>query len=262
MQRAPSKIGRKYGWKPDLPHFGLKFEKPAGVVLQKSMDRRPQFPAVYDQEDLGSCTANALAGVIEFDLMRQKLPVFTPSRLFIYYQERVEENSVASDSGATLHDGVQAVATWGVPPETVWPYDTVKFATLPSNAAYEQALKFKAVSYMSINQSLNDMKACLVSGYGFVFGFTVYESFESAGVASTGVVPMPENGEQTLGGHAVVCVGYNDGPKVVNGIPAQHFVVRNSWGSAWGVQGYAFFPYAYLTNGSLCDDLWKVTAIA
>ena len=97
------------------------------------------------------------------------------------------------------------------------------------------------------------MKGCLASGYPFIFGFTVYESFESAQVAQTGHVPLPQEGEQVLGGHAVCAVGYDDAN--------QWFIARNSWGTGWGMQGYFTLPYTYLTSRSLSSDFWTVRVV-
>jgi C1A family cysteine protease len=94
------------------------------------------------------------------------------------------------------------------------------------------------------------MRSCLAEGFPFVFGFTVYASFESAKVANTGVVPMPVLAEKVLGGHAVLAVGYNDKQK--------RFLVRNSWGTGWGMSGYFTIPYAYLTDSNLADDMWTI----
>jgi C1A family cysteine protease len=168
------------------------------------VDLRPQCPPVYDQGQLGSCTGNAIAGAVEFERMRQNLAVFTPSRLFIYYGERVIEGTVSSDSGAEIRDGIKVVATAGVPPETDWPYDISRFADQPPQLAYADAKDDVATQYQRVMQSLAQMKGCLASGLPFVFGFTVYESFESPAVASTGQAPMPGSNESVLGGHAVM----------------------------------------------------------
>ena len=163
--------------------------RPAAIagVSPASVDLRPQCPPVYDQGQLGSCTANAIAAAIQFERMKQQLAqIFTPSRLFIYYNERVIEHTVASDSGAQIRDGIKTVAQQGDCPETEWPYVITKFKTKPTQSCYADALKYKAVSYQRLTPALAQLKGCLASGYPFVFGFTVYESFESPQTAKTG----------------------------------------------------------------------------
>jgi C1A family cysteine protease len=179
---------------------------------------------------------------------------FVPSRLFIYYNERVIEGTVDSDSGAQLRDGVKAVAKLGICPETDWPYDISKFTQKPPAKAFTDARRDLARNYLRIPQVLSQMKGCLAAGYPFVFGFTVYQSFESAAVAKSGKVPMPRANEQVLGGHAVCAVGYDDAQ--------QSFIVRNSWGPRWGKQGYCFMPYTYLSDPQLASDFWTLRKVA
>ena len=219
------------------------------------MDLRPQCPPIYDQGQLGSCTANAIAGALQFDEIKEKQPqVFTPSRLFIYYNERVIEHTVNTDSGAQIRDGIKTIAAQGDCPENLWPYHITEFAVKPPQKCYDQALKFKAIQYQRLTQITNQMKGCLASGYPFVFGFTVYESFESPQVAKTGHAPMPAPSEKVIGGHAVVAVGYNDSQS--------WFIVRNSWGPSWGMNGYFTLPYTYLLDNNLSNDFWTIRVVS
>ena len=247
-----------FGWVPDIPdHRDFMYAAPIVnmAALPASMDLRPDCPKeVYDQGQLGSCTANAIAGALEFDQIKQAIPTFTPSRLFIYYNERVMEHTVGADSGAQIRDGIKTVGKIGACPETDWPYDIAKFTERPLAAAFKDAPLGKALQYQRVPQVLNQMKGCLASGYPFVFGFTVYESFESDQVAKTGVAPMPAANEQVLGGHAVLAVGYDDS--------SQRFIMRNSWGPGWGTGGYFTLPYAYLTDANLADDFWTIRMVA
>lgn len=248
----------RFGWVPDVPdQRDHLYAAPVALrgALPTKVDLRSKCPPVYDQGQLGSCTGNAIAAALQFDRMKQKLkPAFAPSRLFIYYNERVMEGSVQSDSGAMIRDGIKSVAKQGDCPEKLWPYDIAKFAVKPSAAAYKEALKYKAVSYQRVVRSLSQFKACLASGFPFVFGFTVYESFESDAVAQSGDAPMPGHKEKSLGGHAVLAVGYDDA--------TQRFLVRNSWGKSWGQGGYFTLPYTYLTEPNLSDDFWTVRIVA
>ena len=254
---TPRKI-QKYGWVPDLPDArDHLYAAPPQYLsdLPAQVDLRGQCPKeVYDQGQLGSCTANAIAGGFEFDLLKQQAQDFMPSRLFIYYNERVIENTVDSDSGAMIRDGIKSVSKQGVCPETDWPYDISKFTNKPSDQCYQEALQHRVTSYQRIPRVLNQFKGCLAHGFPFVFGFRVYESFESDEVAKTGVVPMPAANEQALGGHAVLAVGYDD--------EQQRFIVRNSWGVGWGMSGYFTLPYAYLMDRGLASDFWAVLQVA
>jgi len=243
----------RYGWHPDLPDArDHLYSAPLRRALPPSVDLRPNCPPVYDQGQLGSCTANAIAGAIEFDRMKEKLPDFVPSRLFIYYNERVMEGTVGEDAGAEIRDGIKSVAKIGAPPESDWPYDIAKFAVKPPSKAYTDAKLDRALHYQRLVNYLQQLQGCLASGYGFVFGFTVYESFESQTVAQTGVMPMPKPSEKKLGGHAVMAVGYDDASRVM--------IVRNSWGTGWGKAGYFTMPYEYIISPN-CSDFWTISSV-
>lgn len=246
---------KKYTWNPDLPdQRDYQFTASITGSLPTSTDLRKAMPPIYDQGNLGSCTANSVAGAAEFLLKKEKKSDFMPSRLFIYYNERMIEGTINQDSGAALRDGVKVLNKYGVCDELIWPYKISKFKNKPTNTCYTKALLNEAVSYSRITNSVNDMKSCLAQGYPFMFGFTVYDSFESAAVAKTGIVPMPSKTEKVLGGHAVLAVGYDDSK--------QWFIVRNSWGSGWGDKGYFYMPYQYISNSNLVDDRWVVTVLS
>jgi C1A family cysteine protease len=255
--RRPSQHGG-YGWNRDLPD-ARDFFYAAPLVrfpqgLPPSVDLRSQCPPVYDQGQLGSCTGNGIAGAIEFDQRKQGTNAFTPSRLFIYYNERVMENTVSQDSGAQVRDGIKSVGILGAPPETDWPYDIAKFAQKPPANAYADAKKDLVTSYSRVVQNLAQMQGCLAEGYPFVFGFTVYDSFESQQMAQTGIMTMPAPGEKVVGGHCVVAVGYDDSQRM--------FIIRNSWGTDWGLRGYFMMPYEYMLNPQLASDFWTIRSVA
>jgi C1A family cysteine protease len=257
MARPRKLTIKRFGWVPDLPDqrdFAFRVPRRTAVALPPAVDLRPQMPAVYDQGALGSCTSNAIGGAFEFELLKQKEPDFVPSRLFIYYNERVIERTVDTDSGAQLRDGMKTLANQGVCPEPMWPYVISQFAAKPTPECYAEAKKHLGVTYMRVEQDVAQMRGCVADGYPFIFGFTVYESFESAAVARTGKVPMPQADERTLGGHAMCVVGYDN--------PKKLFIVRNSWGEGWGKKGYGTMPYAYFTNTDLSADFWTLRAVS
>jgi C1A family cysteine protease len=242
----------QFGWIPDLPdHRDHMFSAVYRAIpkLPASVDLRATCSPVEDQKALGSCTANALVGALEFLERKDGVPFTDLSRLFVYYNERVIEHTVSSDSGAMLRDGIKTLTKQGVCSEKKWPYVLTKFKNKPTKACYAEARTHLITSYQRI-QTLVDMCSCLAAGYPFVFGFTVYASFESSQVDKTGVVPMPATGEAVLGGHAVVAVGYNDSD--------QRLLARNSWGPSWGQKGYFTIPYNYLTSPQLAGDMWTI----
>ena len=245
---------KRYGWIPDIPdQRDFRFATPA-VALPTKVDLRRSCPPVYDQGQLGSCTANAIAAAHQFEQIRQGAQAaFVPSRLFIYYNERVIEKTVNQDSGAMIRDGIKSVVKQGVCSEKIWPYVIGRFTKKPSTKCYKAAMANQIVSYQRVTQTENQTKGCLAAGLPFVFGFSVYESFESAAVAKSGKVPMPKKKETMLGGHAVMAVGYDDAKK--------SFIVRNSWGPTWGQQGYFLMPYAYLLSSDLASDLWTIKMV-
>ena len=142
----------------------------------------------------------------------------------------------------------------GAPAEKLWPYKIAKFAKKPTQAAYRSAKAHQALSYERLdNSSLTALKSCLALGYPFAFGFTCYDYFESNQIAKDGILKMPGAEENVVGGHAVVCVGYDDALSMV--------IVRNSWAEDWGVKGYFYMPYAYITNKDLADDFWVIRQV-
>lgn len=243
------KIKRSYGWVPDIPDqrdYLYRAIRPV-VKLPKEVDLREHCSMVEDQSRLGSCTAQALAGNLEF-LDNIIDHIYTDvSRLFIYYNERVLIDTVEYDSGAMLRDGIKTLKNDGACEESTWPYIIERFAKKPPRRCYEKARAHRIVSYHRI-ETLREMLICLAEGFPFVFGFTVYESFETERVARTGVVNMPKKKESAIGGHAVMAVGYNQRKK--------RFLARNSWGKRWGMGGYFTMPFEYME--SLADDFWTI----
>jgi C1A family cysteine protease len=246
-----------HGWIPDLPdHRDFFYSAPTKLLraLPERIDLRADCPPVYHQHRLNSCTANAIAAAIQFDKMKQKHPeILRPSRLFIYYNERVIERSIQSDSGAQIRNGIKSVAKRGVCHERLWPYHITRFRKKPGRRCYAEAARHPALSYHRVRRTLPDLKACLASGYPFIFGFTVYDSLHSKNVARTGRASMPLRHDKVRAGHAVLAVGYEE--------KQRRFIVRNSWGRRWGMEGYFTLPYDYLTNHHLSEDFWTIRVV-
>jgi C1A family cysteine protease len=246
-----SKTGRHYFSKIDkedttkLNYLSISKKE----SLPSSVDLRNKFKEITDQGQLGACTAFALSGIIGYTCQN-----ITPSELFIYYNERSIRNTVNTDSGAYLSDGIKSLINHGVCQENLWPYNINKFKVKPTVNCYQQAANNKALSVKNIRNTLDEMKNCLASGLPFVVAIPVFTSFESQSVARTGIVPMPSSKEKLLGYHAISCVGYDDTKK--------WWIMRNSWGK-WGDKGYFYLPYEYLTKDYVSDnisgsDLWVI----
>lgn len=248
---------RSFGWIPDVPDQRDKLYSISKVtVAAKNVDFRTEkvVPPIMDQGNLGSCVGNGWAYEIGFNMLNKQakkvdLTNLPFSRLFIYYNARAIEGTASYDSGAYIRDGIKTIAKEGVCAEKRWPYVISKYKNKPTATAYKEALNFKSVTYMRVdNSSKSAIQDALNNGYPIVHGFTVYDSFMSAEVERTGVVPMPKKTESVQGGHCTVIVGYD--------VKTDRYICANSWSSSWGQKGYYTIPAAYLTNTSLADDFW------
>lgn len=246
----------KFGWSKDsldVRDKKLIASITAPVTLPTQADLRPGMPPVYDQGQLGSCTANAIAAAVDFERKKQGLDFITPSRLFIYYNERYMEGTVASDAGAQIRDGIKSVVSPGVCPESLWPYVETQFATPPPTAAFSNAVQFEVVQYSLVTQAAYYLRHCIgILGRPIVLGISVFDSIQSQTVATSGILPDPTSTDTPIGGHAICAVGYDDSKKM--------FLMRNSWGPDWGLGGYFWISYNYLLNNQLCSDLWAILA--
>lgn len=253
VRRDPN---RRLGWIPDRPdHRDLKYSAVMPkIALPESVDLSPGMPEVWNQGDLGSCTAQSIAGAIAYARIKQKeTPEFTPSRLFIYFNERAIEGTINEDAGAYIRTGIKVTNKIGFCDEELWPYNVDKFKVAPITKAYKNADLYKVASYYRMDGTkLDHIRTCLAAGFPFVFGFTVYDNMVEADT-NGGIIPMPKADSRDEGGHAVCAVGYNDKTKLIK--------FRNSWGTDVGDKGYYYIPYEYITNPNLSDDFWTIRLV-
>jgi C1A family cysteine protease len=213
------------------------------------------MPPVYNQGHLNACSANAIAGALWWDVKREHGRGPSPSRLFIYYNERAREGVVSTNAMVSLRDGYKTVARTGVCAEHRWPYDVRRYRRRPPAVCYDEAQVHRAIHYERLQQTLRHMHACLAEGCPFTVGLGVHQTFKSALVKRTGVVSLPDTGrDRFLGGHAMLVVGYVD--------DSRHFIVRNSYGPDWGDRGYGYVPYRYLLDPDLAWDLWTARRVS
>jgi C1A family cysteine protease len=258
IQPTIERVKYIYNWKRpasrSFEHSNVRqFKLHPHLSSVKKFSLVDKCPAIYDQGQLGSCVSNGVACLYEFDQMKQGIDVFTPARLFIYYDTRVMEGTVDEDAGSSVIDAIQSVHETGVCDEKMWPYDIKKFKNKPTSDCYIFADNHRTNTYNSVKQSLDQIKQSILNGYPIAFGFTVYQSFESDDVAKTGNMTMPTPDDVVLGGHCVAAVGFDDDRQVI--------ICRNSWGSDWGDKGYFYMPYEYITNEDLASDFWIINSV-
>lgn len=219
--------------------------------LPPRVDLSALCPPIVNQGELGSCVANSTASAFRFALKKQRRRDFQPSRLFIYYNARLIGGTEGEDSGTYIRDGFKTIGKDGVCVESSWKYDIVKFAEKPPARTYKSAERHQAIEYKAVEQNLASLKGCIADGFPFVFGFSVYASFERVG--KDGIMPYPQYAEQYLGGHAVYSCGYNDA--------TERFKIGNSWGVRFGDKGYFYMPYSFITNRRMASDFWAIRLV-
>ena len=257
------RLGQKESVKAMLTKVGIA--EPAKLSIPPSVDLRAWCAPIENQGALGSCTANAGVGLMEYYERRAFGRHIDASRLFLYKATR---NLLhwTGDRGAFLRSTMAAMVLFGVPPEEYWPYVIADFDKEPSSFCYAFAQDYQAIQYFRLDPPatpkdllLKRTKSFLAAGLPSMFGFTVFSSISQAG--DDGNIPYPCQGERILGGHAVVAVGFNDEIKIQNttcGVETTGaLLIRNSWGTGWGNRGYGWVPYEYILRG-LAIDWWSL----
>lgn len=245
----------KYGWKRDIPDVrDFKFSvSHKAILFPQSLDNRSTDWGIYDQGNLGSCTANSSLSAYRNVLIKEGHGDFDGSRLAQYYWSRALEHTTKSDAGAEIRDAVKVLAQTGTAPEKDWPYLISKFAKAPTAKTKKDAKAHVALQYQSVALTQNDICGALFQNGNVIIGISVYESFESDVVARTGMIPLPSSKEQLLGGHAIELLGYD--------LSKGWAIGKNSWGSGWGDKGYFYIPFSYITNPNLGGDYWTLSVV-
>ncbi|MBS0656883.1 MAG: hypothetical protein JSR82_01390 [Verrucomicrobia bacterium] len=244
------------GYKPMQPRPGSRTYEPGTKVrsasaLPPKVDLRGHLTPVEDQGPLSSCTANAVAASYEYWVKRWTSRDFDVSRLFIYYNARWRNNEQDKDAGSVIQLAMEGLQNFGSCAEATWPYQKALVLKKPNAASYEEGARNLVHDTRQVPMDLTAWKQCLAEGNPIVFGSLLFDSFDQA-TQRGGVVPMPTPGEvgrTDHGAHAMCAVGYSDSEGV--------FIVRNSWGTSWGDQGYCYIPYNYLMNEKFnLGDSW------
>lgn len=251
---------RRYGWKRDHPdHRDRLFGVAAHIMqaLPRQVDLRVKCPDPYNQLDTQTCTGQATKLAIHFDRGVENPGVdiesLEPSSLFQYYNGRTLDDSQDLDGGCQIRNVMKAMNQSGYCDEALWPFDPDKVCVKPPPEAYEQGSHRDIVDYRRVAQSMDLICAALASERPVICGISLYDSFESDTVMTSGEIPMPNGKESFLGGHAIVLVGYNKDLRI--------FIFRNSWGIGWGDKGYGYLPEIYVVNPDLAADFWTIRTV-
>ena len=258
IDKIPEK--KIYGWNRDIPDCRDKYYNKIIINndicnndICNNVDLRYHCPEIYNQKELGSCVANNVIFLFEFnEILNDDTYAYSPSILFTYYNERKKQNTIAYDSGSSIRNCIKIITKIGVCEDNLWEYDIEKFNKQPPRLCYSESKIYKSIEYYKLNQNINVLKSCLNEGYPFIVGISVYESFENDNYNKTKIIPLPNKNEKLLGGHVIAIVGYDNN---------YGFIMRNSWGREWGINGYSYISYNYICDSNLAGDFWTIRRI-
>ena len=219
--------------------------------LPESVDFRPHCSVVEDQGSVGSCTANAIVGALEYLMNRSFGDHVNLSRLFVYYNARRFSDQEGVDAGATMHHAMAGLLAHGACLEDHWPYDKARWNLRPHEVCYHRTVQLPSLHYANVSPGI-ERKYVIASGLPIIFGMGVPEQLMMVEGAKTGHMPAPPDGhwEPASGGHAMLIVGYDDRKNA--------WLVRNSWGSNWGDGGHVWIDYAVMDHYALPMGYWTV----
>lgn len=243
--------------RPD--HRDMMFTAPAPISVSypSHISLRAGMGPVKDQGNVNGCTGYASAAAMLYVASKiQNIAVTDFSEFFAYYNGRKLENATLQDQGEQIRDTIKGLGQWGICENKLWPDDPAMVLREPSLEAYNNAALYKATAYRRVNLTEADIQAALVSGYPIIAGIAVYDSFETDQVTKTGIVPVPQQNEKFLGGHAILFTGYDFSDPNNKTIE-----FRNSWSSNWGNGGYGTLPLSFVLNPNLNEDMWVIVKV-
>ncbi len=219
------------------------------AIAPGSIDYRPNMPPVFDQGQRGSCVACATTWTPKAfeEITQGDYPSGGLSAAFLYAMCK-QIDGMPGQEGTTPKAAMQVLQKYGICPEVNLPYTTLASLTAPAvpvvpEAAEAAAAPYKIQTYAQLcspgdttrGNLLNSMRQALQREGPFIMALLVCENFKPG---ADGKIPLPEG--KMLGGHAIGIVGDLPDQKAL--------ILRNSWGSGWGMSGYALLPYEWLTS--------------
>tara|TARA_B110000208_G_C11799546_1_gene441260 strand:- start:2051 stop:2863 length:813 start_codon:yes stop_codon:yes gene_type:complete len=244
---------KMYGWIPDHPNYNDNtYDAPIkNLLINRKIDLRLNCPGICNRKNIGSSVAHAICYVYEYNIIKHDMNnIFIPSKLFLYFNQRLLKHTQEFDCGSSIRDGLSILDKIGICSEVVYPYDISLIYDKPSDEIYEEASHNKGIEYYKIKPIITNIKTLLQDSIPIIFGFGIYSSFENQVSDNGFTIKIPQENEKFIGGSCGVCVGFND--------EKQAFIIMNSKGVEWGDKGYFYMPYLYLTNNNLCSNFWII----
>jgi C1A family cysteine protease len=239
-------------WIPDYPEYSDKiYNTPIkNLLVHAYVDLRMNCPGICDKKNINSSVAHAICYVYEYNIIKYDINnIFIPSKLFLYYNQRLIKKTQEYDSGASIRDGLRILDTIGICSEVDYPYNDNELYTKPSEEIYEASFKNKGIEYFKIIPTIVNIKSLLQDKIPIIFGYSVYINFENQ-VIEDNTIKLPKNTDKFIGGDCGVCVGFDDLKKL--------FIIMNCKGVEWGDKGYFYMPYSYVLNNNLCNNFWII----
>lgn len=235
----------------DNPHALPMLKQTGSMVLPPQIDLSPMCSPVEDQGTIGSCTANAVVGSIEYQMLAAGQQLTDLSRLFLYYNARRMSDREDQDSGTSMPHAMASLLAYGACPEAIWPYDKARWSMRPPEEVYNQTVRLPDLHYARVG-TIGECKYILATGVPIIFAMGVPDQAMMVVAAQTGILSAPANGQWEVpnGAHAMLIVGYDDAREA--------FLVRNSWGTKWGMQGHMWADYSVIAHYGLPDGFWAV----
>lgn len=249
---------RILNWQPDADYKKLPEHTPSRILKAAPLPRKtnvsPATLPIADQQSWGSCTANSSGRAVEVKMVELGIPLFRVARMAVYYWEREHFGSIRQDSGGTDTCAVQMMMKWGIPNEALWSYIAAHFAQKPAQQVYDEAAKHMLAGTMAarVKQDHDHIVAMLAAGNAIIGGFNVPTSFMGRQVQKTGVWAGPQKGDKIEGGHSVCITGHDDDD--------QTYIIDNSWGTSWGMQGRVKMPQSFWHSKQASDLIAIVNA--
>ena len=218
----------------------------APVALPAAVDLRAPWWTINNQENTGSCVGWATAdGVSRWHMVKAgkitQAQLLSPRYIWMASKETdtitTRPESFIEGAGTTLKAAVDVARKYGLALMDDLPFQIqTKMYTGNENAFYASCAQRKVAAYFNLHKDLASWKTWLAGTGPILAAFNVDSSWDNAAANNGNIDTF--HPDTVRGGHAICIVGYRaDG----------RFIVRNSWGTSWGVNGFGYLHPDYIT---------------